>query len=555
LGWVPGYGDDLQALPDLLGAGQSTNRAGLILLDSLGPLLTTTDFNLSHVITTLSQAEADLARAQAQLQTAQVKLQKIDLNELSAGLAKRPARLKQLLPLAITGLELARQTPALLGAESPQTYLILTQNADEIRPSGGYINAAGHVVLDRGRITELVMQDSYAVDRLSDEYPYPPQPIYRFMAADYWVLRDASWSPDFPTTARTALELYALGQGISAAGVIALDQHALPDLVRAFEPVEVDGQQVTSQNVIKLLRQHWAPYEERSFQEWWPQRKSFSVALVQAIRQEIEQNQTSLEFAGLARTLEQSLAQKHFLIYLEDPTWFEFLENQNWAGRLAPAKGDYLMAVDANLGFNKANAVVERNLKYQVSLQDDGSAQAQVSLLYHHLAQQQANDCSQEPRYDYVYEQNMARCYWNYQRLIVPAGAELVNGPSHTVAGQYLLQGQATSGEIAAAPVGTDKISWGQLFLLAPQESLSVDYRYRLPPDTVTFEGDQWEYSLFLQKQPGTLAPPVEISVTLPEGARILDSQPAPDAQQGSTLNYQINQETDLLIRLSYTLP
>jgi hypothetical protein len=53
--------------------------------------------------------------------------------------------------------------------------------------------------------------------------------------------------------------------------------------------------------------------------------------------------------------------------------------------------------------------------------------------------------------------------------------------------------------------------------------------------------GGQQTYTLFLQKQPGTLdtpvevtvtlPEPVEVTVTLPEGAQLLESQPQPEGQ------------------------
>jgi hypothetical protein len=555
LGWVPVYGGDLQALPHLLATSRDLSQAGVILFDSLSPALRP-GVGLPHVVTTLAQAKAELEQTEARLLQAEANLSLLDIEHFSPNVAHRVTRLKQLLPQAVSGLQLAEKLPALLGAESPRTYLILTQNADELRPTGGYINAAGHIVFDRGQIVEFVMQDSYAVDQLSDEYPYPPEPIYEYMAADYWVLRDASWSPDFPTTARTAIELYELGQGVSAEGVIALDQHALPYLLRALEPLEVDGEQVTSKNVIQLMRQHWAPQQGQGLnREWWAQRKSFMLTLAEIMRHKFERDSGTIKLPVLAEALQQALAQKHILIYLADPFWTDFFAQRNWSGSLAPTQGDYLMAVDANLGFNKASVLIERYLSYQVALAKDGSAQAEVNLLYQHSAQTQREACSQKPRYDPVYEQNMERCYWNYVQLIVPAGAQLISGPSTVVDGQYLLRGQPTTGEVDVVPVGIDKNSWGQLFLLAPQESIALDYVYTLPPDTTRFVSDHQEYHLYLQKQPGTLAPPAEVTVTLPEGAQLLDTQPMPTSQQGAVFTYQVNLRTDQEIYISYTIP
>jgi hypothetical protein len=560
LGWVPIYGGDIQAAPYLLAAGRDLSRAGVILLERFSPLLEyPSDVEqasvLSQAVTTLAQARADLDQAEQLLRQAQASLDAVEGERLSPLLADQVAPLKGYLSLATSGLKATSHLPNLLGAESPQTYLILTQNMDEIRPTGGYINAAGHVVLDQGQIVEFVMGDSYAVDQLSEAYPYPPTPIRQYMAADYWVLRDANWSPDFPTSARSAIELYELGQGISANGVVVLDQQALAYLVRAFEPIDVDGEQVTSKNVIELMRRQWEQSPDQKYGEWWGQRKSFMVALAQTARDRFEHDIGSISLPVLVDALQQALAEKHILVYLEDPVAAEFLAQQNWSGSLYTGPGDYLMVVDANLGFNKASALVERSTIYHITLAEDGSAQARAKLSYQHPAQRRVEPCLQKPRYDPVYEQNMERCYWNYVRLVVPSDAQLLSGPGIIVDGQYLLRSQSSTGEIDVEPLGSERTGWGQLFLLAPGESLSLDYVYTLQPSTARRVDDHWVYSLYLQKQPGTLQPPVEIFITLPEGAQFLESQPQPLNQQGSVGTYSVSLSTDRKIEISYHFP
>lgn len=557
LGWMPVYGGDLQALPHLLPAGRDLGRVALLLVDTLAPLLEPQpDGFLPALVVRLSQVEPELAQAELLLRQHQAAITAIDVRQLSPQIASPVNQLQQHLPGLLSGLRMVRELPAALGAESPQTYLILMQNSDELRPSGGYITAAGHLVFDQGRVAEFVMQDSYAVDRLSELYPYPPRPLYDYMAADYWVLRDASWSPDFPTTARAASYLYRLGQETSASGVIALDQHALSYLLRAFRPFEVQGELVASDNVIELIRRHWAPEVGQNLDRaWWAQRKSFMLALAETIRWKFERDMADIDLPVLVSALEQALVEKHLLVYLETGDWNEVLGEKNWNGMLQPTQGDYLMAVDANVGFNKASALVERRLSYQVVLARDGSAQGQVRLAYQHPAPKHQEQCSIELRYDPVYRQNMERCYWNYLRLIVPAGAQLTNGPGVVVAGQYLLRGQPTSGKIDTETLAPGKKGWGQLFLLAPRDATSLDYTYTLPPSTARPEGNTWTYTLYLQKQPGTLASEVEVTVRLPAGARLVSSRSLPSSQDGELVSYRLNLATDRKISLSYTLP
>ena len=114
----------------------------------------------------------------------------------------------------------------MLGANGPRTYLILAQNNHELRGTGGFISTIGFVRLEGGRITELNLVDSYAVDNFEQPHPQPPPALSERMGAQLLLLRDSNWSPDFPTTAQVARALYEQDKGLATDGAIALDLEA-----------------------------------------------------------------------------------------------------------------------------------------------------------------------------------------------------------------------------------------------------------------------------------------------------------------------------------------
>jgi hypothetical protein len=304
------------------------------------------------------------------------------------------------------------------------------------------------------------------------------------------------------------------------------------------------------------MQQHWTPEAGQNLDSgWWLQRKSFMLALAQTLRLKFEQDFGAMNVAVLANNLRQALAEKHMQLYLKNPHAAAFLAKKEWTGALKSTPHDYLMVVDANVGFNKASALVERRLHHHVQLDAAGQAEIQVTLTYHHAAQQPVDFCYPEMSYDPTYRQNMARCYWNYGQLIVPASAHLRAGPHNVVNGQHLLRGRSTTGDIDQVPLSPDKMSWGQLFLLSPQKTLTLTYRYTLPPGTAAFNGDHWTYNLYLQKQAGTIAPPVELTITLPEQAQLLGVQPLAGELQKNRVDYRFDLATDQKIQVTYTLP
>ncbi len=561
LRWVPIYGGDLAATPALLRVADRLTEAAVIIADVLAPLDAGAGADALPVLAqSLAAHQAELAYVEALLVDAEAMRSSIEGDTLSPVLAQRLDWVDGYLPRLRQAVPLLRQTPDMLGAYCPRTYLILGQNQDELRPTGGYITMAGHVRLDHGRIVAVEMRDSYAVDDLSLPYPRPPAPLYAYMGADLWLLRDANWSPDFPTSAHQAAELYWLGQHVAVDGVIAVDQAALSLLLRGLGPVKVTTSagvdEVTSENVTDLLRLRWAPGPGQDLSgEWWRQRKSFMVSLAQVILEQLQHGNRDANWLLLAQSLDQALKEKHILLASPHRAWAQALARLNWDGALRSEAGDLLTVIDANVGFNKASAMVGRQTDYQVSLSEDGSATAYASLIYRHPSQKVVTACQIMPRYDPVYADMMDRCYWNYVRLLVPAGAVLRSAPHHVVPAAALWRGQATTGQVDVEELPAGYTARGQLLLLAPGETAALDFTYELPIGTAARQANgTWLYRLRLPKQPGTHRLSWEVVVHLPEGARLLNSTPEGLLEGETSLTYHLPQATDQQITVRYRL-
>jgi hypothetical protein len=285
------------------------------------------------------------------------------------------------------------------------------------------------------------------------------------------------------------------------------------------------------------------------------QRKSFMVSLGQAVLQRLRGGGQAMKPLLLAQGLDRALREKHLLVASGHTAWAQALAGQDWDGALRSQPGDLLAVIDANVGFTKASAVVERQTDYQVSLRPDGSVAAYVSLVYHHPSQKIIAACQITPRYDPVYTDMMDRCYWDYVRLVVPKEATLRAAPHIIVPAEAMLRGEATTGQVDAEELPTGALAWGQLFLLAPGETAALDFAYELPAGTAARQADgDWLYRLRLPKQPGTDRRPWQVTVRLPEGARLLDSTPAATAQDGAALVYRLSQDTDQEIVVWYRL-
>lgn len=513
LGWLPGIGGDVAAAPPLLEMARETGRAANLLLESLAPLAQRLDEAsesppglgrlVPDLVSGLDAAGPQLASAQAALARAAQARQEINRDDLSRRTQSLVDRFDRYQPLLQDGVQMLAVLPELLGAGDPRSYLLLAQNNQELRATGGFISGVGRITVDGGEITSLNFQDSYSVDDLAQPHPPAPDPLRRHMGAGMLLLRDANWWPDFAVSARTVAGLYRQDQGHDVDGVIAVDLSALRLLLEATGPIEIPGydQPVSSANLQSMLAAYWeapllgAPGKEGT--DWWLHRKDLAGDLLSALVQRLMTQAGTGELIALSRAAGRAFQERHIAAYVNNSAAQEALVSLGWAGTLPPADGDYLMIVDSNVGFNKANPNVEQTANYEVSLDGNDQATATLTLTYRHRVERPAPACVHESRYGDSYEDLLERCYWDYVRVYVPAGSEVLE-----VAG---------ADEPAQVYEESGRTVVATSLLLQTGESRRIEIRYRphLPPG---MNG----YTLLVQKQPGAEAMALRISVTPP---------------------------------------
>lgn len=504
---IPYYGQSLAALPLLLHAGDSLGQLaqpGLVLAK---PLLlpapgTTALGQLPMLVQT---AEPALAQMQRQMQAISQQLAPVKPADLRLGLAEPTAGLQALVTLLTAGLQLRSDVLDLLGIDAPRTYLLLAQNNHELRGTGGFITSIGRLTVAQGQIISLDFVDSYAVDHLDLPHPAPPPPMQRYMQMDVLMLRDVNWSPDLATTARLAQSLYLQNTGHTVDGVITLDLQAVALLVGALAPLNVLGvdEPITQENFIEQAKALWAAPAHSNATltanspDWWKQRKDFIPLVAKVALERIKQGDCN--YLRVANALQQALNKRAIQLWIKTPSIAAKLAQLHWDGSLHPLdNADFLALVDSNFGYNKVNAVVERAIDYQVAWPggDDQRGLATVTVTYRHPLQVPGYVCDPRPHYELTYDEMMARCFFDFVRLYVPAGSELTS-----------ITGVAADSVINQHGEAATQI-FGGYFVLEPGLERQVIFQYRLPaniqPDT---------YRLVIQRQSGTPPFPLQLRI------------------------------------------
>jgi hypothetical protein len=569
-GWIPRIGPVMAAAPHLLDMADTGSEAGVLAIPALKPALAIAqrdDFSaarLGDLLPILAAAEPDLMAAGAAMRNYSAARDELEGAVVVADLPWRIRRFIELsdefMPAAQGGLRLAPALPALLGQDGPRRYLILAQNEDEIRATGGFITGAGLLTIQNGQIIDLSFMDANGVDNWREKpYDFPPQPFYDYMGLELFLFRDANYWPDFPTSARKAIELYEYGQDSPPLdGVIAIDQEFLRLLVDATGPVPIPGtdQSIRADNLIRTLQEARNIQEGQAVGDWVRNRKAFLGGFAAAILGKFETGFGSIDLLKLARNMAGAAESRHLSIFIVDPAVSARIANTGWDGALpAHPPGDFLMVIDTNMGYNKVGIFIDREIDYEVELGDPGSPRATTTIHYRHNGQLLDEPCIQgvdeefELALDYLALAD--KCYWNYVRVYAPAGSQLIDSSRHEVPGESMFNGVGwdRTGETV---VEHDGLSTFANFMLLPRaEGATVYFQYLLPSQIIQSVDGLNEYRLTIQKQPGLQPETLRVRILLPPNSVIQDVLPVPSLIAGNLVEFDmvLDQNLDIVIR------
>lgn len=387
--WVPIAGRTVDAVRGIAEAGETTAEAAKVLAAALtevpgGPagLAPTNGVFPLERIPPLAKAaqEAEVLMTDAVSRLAQAP-ESLLLGPVAPARRTAEEQLRELNDTIHAASSLLQGLPGFLGAEGPRRYFFGAQNPAELRGTGGLIGAYSILRIDDGRfrIGPFVPIHSLPAPRL-DQIP-PPNEDY---AANYDRFRGDGrfWTainvmPDFPSVARAILNSYEAATGEGLDGVILADPFALAALLAASGPVELRGHEVVidARNVVRFTTN-----------------EAYSVLTDPAARKRLLGDvaraafgrfmaQPSADLQDL-KLLLQAAADRHVLAYSKDPVMQEGLLATPAGGALVPAdsEGDLVSVVVNSAAGSKVDFYQDRDIRFSVVLDDDGSARASLEL-------------------------------------------------------------------------------------------------------------------------------------------------------------------------------
>jgi len=261
VGQLPGPGAEVGDGVALIEGAATLAESAALLLGAAEPLFESGAPLIPTLRVVLVERTAEIDAAFDQVEIARAQLEGVDPDEWSLLLDGYRAdfeEIRSLLDEAVdarpTFHRAAAQFDRLFGYDGPVTYVLAGQNDQEIRPTGGFIGSIGILSIEDGDIVERNYASS--AEFAPEEWPTRriPFALTHYLGAGGWFVRDANWSPDFPTSARTILDMLTEDVDITADGVIAVDSRFVGAMIGIFEPLTVPGfsEPITQANWFEL---------------------------------------------------------------------------------------------------------------------------------------------------------------------------------------------------------------------------------------------------------------------------------------------------------------
>ncbi len=515
------FSDDLDTLFKVLDATYSMTTAAQNLLEGVRPTITLLarsqqpDALLAQarteerLIELLRAAQGRFEIAQEQLGAAEQVINSVDQAALSQSLLADYRQVVRYHSLLARTNRILIGLPNLIteafGVETPKNYLLLSQNNDELRPSGGYISTYGWLRVRQFRIVDY----DYAGTSPRSPNP-PPNALAETLDVPAWWFKSphpimaawsGSWYADFPSTARMAIWYYEQGENPRSPvdAVLALDLTGFQMLLEALGEVTLpDGRSVNAANFRRVV------YAVRA--ESQLEHKDFLAEIYRQILGEWQSLSAERGVALLTAAV-NAFEQKHLMLYFADPRLNEVIELLGWTGKQQAGNADYLLVADTNMG-NKSNSSVSRTLTYSTTIRPDGTLSSRAVLDYDYSARLADSDPAVAPEH-----YGNQKDYFSLTQLYVPVGSQL---------------GRAVN---LQSPVTVDDQPQHTIFatgFVVPfDEQKRFEFNYTVPNGVQPF-GLYQRYQLTLQKQAGSRAERANLQITLPVGSRIVSVTPTP---------------------------
>jgi hypothetical protein len=576
---IPETNKQFSTADNLMSVGEKLSASAAILTDALEQLKINKSLTGLNLTSNLTILKNHLNLVLPDLQQATKDLRDISIAELPVNYQNQARLLQTNLPLLVKSLEYFNSASDLLlkvlGSDSQKRYLVLFQNNNELRPTGGFIGSYALVDIDRGNVTKINVPGGGPYDLKAGLKAAIESPLPLHVVNDRWEFQDANWFADLPTSAEKLSYLFEKSGGPTVDGIIFVNATLIQQLLAVTGSIDLPDYQlqINQNNFINALQTE----VEINYDKEANLPKQIIADLTPLLINKLlhSDNQQIITLLNMFLT---ALNQKEIQFYFSDFALENFVNQNNWGGKLQNTDSDYLNIVTTNIAGEKTDAKIEQSAILKVEVQPDGSIINNLTITKTHTG------LAGEPFYGVP---NL-----DYLRIYVPKGSELLQAagfysvppeffivPNHDA---YTKDPDLSLIEVTKNidPVsGTEILSeenktvFANWVMVEPGKTLTVTISYKLPfklninaPanknlwQTIksnlglepNFNPNAQSYSLIWQKQSGKRNFNIHVALTLPKALNYLTIYPNFIQKDSQTFSYTAELDSDKLLGIVF---
>lgn len=413
---------------------------------------------------------------------------------------------------------------SILGEDDKKRYLIVFQNSNEIRATGGFMGSYALVDFYKGEIVEYEVPEGGIYDLKAGffEFIKPPKP-FNIMIPD-WRIQDSNWFFDFEESAKTIDYFFENSARTSVDGIIAINSNILKDLFAVIGDIKLEEYNITLdsedattkiQNIVSLNKHTNKP-------------KEIINSLFSEVSKDIFNIDESKIFE-LLNFMNDSINKKNIMIYSKDQIIQEKIIKLGFSGNISNISQkdnkieDYLAIVDTSIGGGKTSEFIDREVKHNIKIYTNGDIISEIKI-------------NREFKESEALDDQEIKINKEFIRIYTPYGSELIENTGFTKINtekvenikqkDYYKLDNINKYSYIETDTGTyiyndeGKTIFGNFSLLKPGESQEIRLKYKLPfkiDFNSNFLNNYISYYLNLQKQAGIDNMKYSFSIEYPE--------------------------------------
>ncbi|NQW18519.1 MAG: DUF4012 domain-containing protein [Chloroflexi bacterium] len=468
------------------------------------------------------------------------------------GLPEIPERVPELIKdLGVAGAYLQE----FLGFNGPRVHLVLAQDEEELRPSGGFLGAVWQLNMENGRLVSREFTSSYDVDGALGPRSWgsAPETFTLGLGSQVIPFRDLNWYVDFPFAAERLRKSYTTHVKVRPSTIVTINQSVMAKVIDGIGPIEVgEGaqKQALDGEAARDYLRAGVTMTGQDIPATWDEQRYASFLLGNALLESLTGG-GSANPGALVQALVEAANSGEMRISTRNIDSVQLFRKLGWDGGLTQYEHDGFYVVESSAYAPKISHLIGRSFDYTTILDASGTAFATLDLEYENPVSGIGEDCRQAPQAE------GESCYWMISRVLIPTAAEVTSLPDLPApSGSIASTVERTPANTARTFAGADDLPFrvqeiSGLTVVEPKNSTKIGMSYQLPNAAIQGTDGVWRYDLKVRRQPGTGSPRVNVTVELPGGFCIVGSEPDLSVSH-SGFHYSFDLNSDKVITIWY---